>query len=96
MVERYNNLTPGSIYGDTEHCNYDASIAFNLSNYPVGRFANEFGFHSMPSLQTWQQAVDPPDPYFNSSTIVLRNHHNPPGGTNTSNFNKATPPEWCE
>ena len=40
----------------------------------------------MPSLQSWQQAVPPEDLYFNSTTIVLRNHHNPPGGLNTSNF----------
>lgn len=86
MIERYNNLTSGSIYGDTDHYDYDSSVAFNLSSYPVGRFANEFGFHSMPSLQTWQQALDPGDLYFNSSTIVLRNHHYPAGGTNTSNF----------
>jgi beta-mannosidase len=91
MIERYNNLTPGSIYGDTDHYDYDSSVAFNLSTYPVGRFANEFGFHSMPSLQTWQQAVDPSDLCFNSSTIVLRNRHYPPGGLNTSNFDNATP-----
>ena len=91
MIERYNNLTPRSIYGDTDHYNYDSSVAFDLSTYPVGRFANEFGFHSMPSLQTWQQAVEPSDLYFNSSTIVLRNHHYPPGGTNASNFDRASP-----
>jgi beta-mannosidase len=90
MIERYNNKTPGSIYGDTDHYDYDSSVAFNLSSYPVGRFANEFGYHSMPSLQTWQQAVSPEDLYFNSSTIVLRNHHYPSGGTNTSNFHNAS------
>ena len=61
-------------------------MAFNYSSYPVGRFANEFGYHSMPSLQTWQQAISPADLHFNSTTIVLRNHHYPPGGVNTSNF----------
>jgi beta-mannosidase len=86
MIERYNNLTPGSIYGDTDHYDYDSTVAFNLSSYPVGRFANEFGFHSMPSLQTWQQAVSPEDLYFNSSVIVLRNHHYPAGGPSTDNF----------
>jgi beta-mannosidase len=89
MIERYNNKTPGCIYGDTDHYNYDSSVAFDLSTYPVGRFANEFGFHSMPSLQTWQQAVEPSDLHFNSSTIVLRNHHYPPGGLNTSNYPSA-------
>lgn len=86
MVERYKNRTKGSIYGDTDHYDYDSSVAFDLSTYPVGRFANEFGYHSMPSLQTWQQAVEPEDLHFNSTTIRLRNHHYPSGGTNTSNF----------
>lgn len=73
-----------------DYYNYDSSIAFNYSSYPVGRFANEFGYHSMPSLQTWQQAVPPSDLYFNSTTIELRNHHYPPGGLNISNFPNTT------
>jgi beta-mannosidase len=90
MIQRYNNKTAGFIYGDTDHYNYDSSVAFNLSSYPVGRFANEFGFHSMPSRQTWEQAIAKEDLHFNSTTIVLRNHHYPPGGFNTSNFHNAT------
>ena len=86
LVERYNNVTPGYIYGDTDYYNYDSSVAFNDSSYPVGRFANEFGFHSMPSLQSWQEAVSPSELYFNSSTIMLRNHHYPSGNLNTSNY----------
>ena len=90
MIERYMKTTTGSIYGDTDYYNYDSSVAFNLSSYPVGRFANEFGYHSMPSLQTWQGAVSPTELHFNSSTIELRNHHNPPGGLNTSNLPNTT------
>ncbi|KAI0382166.1 glycoside hydrolase family 2 protein [Hypomontagnella monticulosa] len=86
IVQRYNNATPGEIYGDTDHYNYTASVAFNLSTYPVGRFANEFGFHSMPSVNSWKQAVALEDLSFNSSTIMLRNHHYPSGGLNTSDF----------
>ncbi|KAI2794568.1 Beta-mannosidase A [Penicillium oxalicum] len=86
MVERYDNMTSGHYYADTDHYNYDSSAAFDFGTYPVGRFANEFGYHSMPSLQTWQQAVDPEDLHFNSSTVVLRNHHYPPGGTETDNL----------
>lgn len=44
----------------------------------------------MPSLQTWQQAVDPSDLYFNSSVITLRNHHYPAGGLFTNNFANAS------
>ncbi|KAJ5495889.1 Beta-mannosidase A [Penicillium diatomitis] len=86
MAERYDNVTSGHYYSDTDHYNYDSSVAFDFGSYPVGRFANEFGYHSMPSLQTWQQAVSPEDLHFNSSTIVLRNHHYPPGGPQTDNF----------
>ncbi|KAF4306315.1 Glycoside hydrolase family 2 immunoglobulin-like beta-sandwich [Botryosphaeria dothidea] len=86
MIERYANETPGSIYGDTDYYQYNSALAFNYSSYPVGRFSNEFGYHSMPSLQTWRQAIDEEDLWFNSSVIQLRNHHYPPGGLNTSNF----------
>ena len=90
MIERYNNLTPGYIYGDTDHYDYDSSVAFNLSSYPVGRFANEFGFHSMPSLETWKPVLDPTDLHFNSSTIQLRNHHYPSSSLSENNFANST------
>lgn len=86
MIQRYENKTPGSIYGDTDHYNYHSEVAFNLSTYPVGRFANEFGFHSMPSLQSWRQAIPESELYFNSTMIMLRNHHYPAGGPFTDNF----------
>ncbi|KAI1440502.1 glycoside hydrolase family 2 protein [Annulohypoxylon stygium] len=90
ITERYNNVTPGYIYGDSDHYNYHADQAFNTSSYPIGRFANEFGFHSMPSINSWKQAVSKEDLSFNSSTVVLRNHHYPSGGLNTSNFANAS------
>ncbi|PKY03061.1 beta-mannosidase mndA [Aspergillus campestris IBT 28561] len=86
MAERYDNKTAGSYYGDTDHYNYDTSVSFNYHTYPVGRFANEFGFHSMPSVQTWQQAVAPEDLHFNSSVVVLRNHHYVVGSLDTDNY----------
>ncbi|KAF2267100.1 putative beta-mannosidase [Lojkania enalia] len=90
ITERYNNLTPGSIYGVTDHYDYDSVHSFNYSTYPIGRFANEFGYHSMPSLQSWQQAVDSSDLHFNSSVITLRNHHYPAGGLFTDNYVNAS------
>ncbi|KAJ5105712.1 hypothetical protein NUU61_003059 [Penicillium alfredii] len=84
MVERYDNTPSGSYYGDTDYYHYDSKDAFDTSKYPVNRFANEFGYHSMPSLQTWQQAVDRKDLDFNSKTVLLRNHHYSPGGTSTN------------
>ncbi|KAJ5899406.1 hypothetical protein N7495_004150 [Penicillium taxi] len=90
MAERYDNTTSGSYYSDTDHYNYASDVAFDISSYPVGRFANEFGFHSMPSLQSWKQAVAPQDLHFNSSTVQLRNHHYPPGGTSTRNYSNSS------
>ena len=90
MAERYWNTTDGHYYGDTDFYNYNTSESFDITSYPVGRFANEFGFHSMPSLHTWRQAVDPEDLEFNSTVVTLRNHHYPPGGWSTDNFANAS------
>jgi beta-mannosidase len=90
IVQRYDNVTPGSIYGDTDHYNYRAGVAFDIGTYPRGRFANEFGFHSMPSVDSWRPVLPPAELHFNSSTIQLRNHHYPSGGLNTSNFANST------
>ncbi|KAJ5173277.1 hypothetical protein N7492_005870, partial [Penicillium capsulatum] len=89
MAERYDNTTDGHHYSDTDHYNYDSSAAFDLESYPVGRFANEFGYHSMPSLETWKQALDHKDLDFDSKTVILRNHHYPPGGTTTINYHNS-------
>ncbi|MBW0548843.1 hypothetical protein O181_088558 [Austropuccinia psidii MF-1] len=53
-VSCYYNSTPGKIYGDQELYNYDTSVSFNNKTYPVARFVNEFGFHLMPSIYTWE------------------------------------------
>jgi beta-mannosidase len=91
IAERYYNVTPGDYYGITEYYIVNSDIAgpaFNLDAYQVGRFAVEFGFHSMPSLQTWQQEVPDEDlQEFNSTVVVLRNHHNPPGGLSINTTN---------
>lgn len=90
IVQRYGNATPGSIYGDTDHYNYDAAQAFNVTTYPQGRFANEFGFQSMPSLDSWRPVLPAGELHFNSTTVQLRNHHYPAGGLNTTNFANST------
>ncbi|KAJ4150084.1 hypothetical protein LMH87_010850 [Akanthomyces muscarius] len=84
MVERYNNKTKGDLYSNTDYYNYDSSVSFDSNKYPIGRFAVEFGFTSMPSLATWKEALGPEDLHFNSTTITLRNHHYPPGGLETN------------
>ena len=90
IVERYDNATKGAIYGDTDHYDYDSTHSFDISTYPVGRFANEFGYHSMPSVAGWKEAVPDDELYFNSSTIMLRNHHYPAGGLNISNYHNSS------
>ncbi|RDW81477.1 beta-mannosidase mndA [Aspergillus mulundensis] len=80
MTQRYEKTEEGSYYGDTDYYNYNTAVSFDFSKYPVGRFANEFGFHSMPSLQAWRQVVEDEDLHFNSTTVVLRNRHYPSEG----------------
>ena len=86
FVDRLYNTTPGYLYGDSDFYDYNAAQAFDINQYVVGRFANEFGFHSMPSLETWREAVPENQLYFNSTMTVLRNHHYPPGGYSTDDF----------
>lgn len=90
MAERYNNVTAGHYYSDTDHYDYDSSVAFDFGSYPIGRFANEFGYHSMPSLQSWRQVINEKDLHFNSTPVMLRNHHYPAGGTFTHNFKNSS------
>ncbi|KAJ6550965.1 glycoside hydrolase family 2 protein [Mycena vulgaris] len=79
-VLRFNNGTRGNIYGNSERYNYDASQAFNYSTFPVSRFVNEFGFHSMPSFYTWEEVLTSPDEFsFNSTAVASRDHHPPAG-----------------
>lgn len=92
MILRYHNESsiPGIIYGDREYYNYTASIAFVPGVWPVGRFTNEYGFHSLPSAASWRAAV--PDPVAASSlrlsdrTVILRNRHYPVGNLTTTNL----------
>ncbi|KAL1305082.1 hypothetical protein AAFC00_002016 [Neodothiora populina] len=90
IVERYENLTPGSVYGETDYYNYDPTFAFNYSSYPIGRFSNEFGYHSMPSLQSWRDAIPESELYFNSTYVQGHNRHYPPGGLNTTNYHNSS------
>ncbi|KAL6809887.1 glycoside hydrolase family 2 protein [Trichoderma camerunense] len=85
FVDRLYNTTPGYLYGDSDFYDYNAADAFNINKYVLGRFANEFGFHSMPSLETWREAIPEDQLHFNSTMTVLRNHHYPPGSLTTNN-----------
>ncbi|TFY78864.1 hypothetical protein EWM64_g5145 [Hericium alpestre] len=81
LVLRFDNATPGEIYGNSERYNYDASQAFNYDTFPVSRFVNEFGFHSMPSFYSWEEALtNASDFSFNSTVVMSRDHHPPAGG----------------
>ncbi|KAJ7750828.1 glycoside hydrolase family 2 protein [Mycena metata] len=80
-VLRFNNGTKGNIYGNSERYNYDASQAFNYSTFPVSRFVNEFGFHSMPSFYTWEEVLTSPDDFSFNSTVVASRDHHPPAGS---------------
>ncbi|KAG0147302.1 hypothetical protein CROQUDRAFT_43104 [Cronartium quercuum f. sp. fusiforme G11] len=79
-VARYKNKTEGEIYGDQELYNYNTAVSFDTETYPVARFVNEFGFHSMPSIYTWDRVLTNTEAYaFNSSEIRAHDKHNPAG-----------------
>ncbi|EGO00434.1 glycoside hydrolase family 2 protein [Serpula lacrymans var. lacrymans S7.3] len=87
-VLRFANGTPGYIYGNSERYNYDATQAFNLSTYPVSRFVNEFGFHSMPSFYSWEEVLENAEDFnFNSTVVMSRDHHPPAGNLSWPNPN---------
>jgi beta-mannosidase len=46
IVERYNNLTEGSVYGETDFYNYNVSVLYNESAFPVGRQCNRQRIHN--------------------------------------------------
>ncbi|KAK7448798.1 hypothetical protein VKT23_013528 [Stygiomarasmius scandens] len=87
-ILRFSNGTAGNLYGNSERFDYVADQAFDYSTYPVARFVNEFGFHSMPSFYTWQEALTSPDDFsFNSTVVASRDHHPPAGGLDFPNPN---------
>jgi beta-mannosidase len=84
FVNRFYNLTEGKLYGDSDYYDYDAANAFDIDTYVVNRFANEFGFPSMPTIESWREAGLPEDQLrFNSTMVVLRSRHYPPGNLDT-------------
>jgi len=44
----------------------------------------------MPSIYSWRQQVSEEYLSFNSSVVMLRDHHPPPGGLNISNYANAS------
>ncbi|KAJ6598177.1 family 2 glycoside hydrolase [Mycena vulgaris] len=82
QTPRYLNTSgPDALYTDTDAYNYFAPTLFDITSYPVGRFANEFGFHSMPSALTWAGVAAPDQMFYESKTVINHNRHIPFGAT---------------
>ena len=82
QVSRYLNTSgPDALYYDTDFYNYDGAQAFNYSSYPVGRFADEFGFPSMPSVHSWRDTIPEEAFYLDSPYILHHNRHLGSGDT---------------
>lgn len=60
-----------------DYYNYDVTQAFNLSAFPIARFATEFGFQSHSCVPTYAPAVPADQLSFNSSVILYRNRDYP-------------------
>ncbi|XP_068619181.1 beta-mannosidase [Battus philenor] len=67
-----------SNYGDTHYYNY-VSDNWNLNIYPSTRFASEYGFQSLPSLQTMATATKNKDDYRVDSAYSAHRQHSPNG-----------------
>lgn len=68
----FSSFLSGELY------NYVTSQSFNASTYPVSRFVNEFGMHSMSSLYTMERVLTSSSSYsFNSTELTQHNKHNP-------------------
>ncbi|KAF2170649.1 glycoside hydrolase family 2 protein [Zasmidium cellare ATCC 36951] len=79
QTPRYLSGTPGNFYNDTDTYQYDAPTLFDFNTYPEGRFADEFGYISFPSIQTWELEAPESDLYVESPTVVNHNRHVPFG-----------------
>ena len=85
QTPRWNNVSgPDYIYSNTDSYNYDAAQAFNYSGLPVGRFATEFGSISLPSIQSWRDAIPEDQLSMNSSAVLHHNRHTPFGATGST------------
>ncbi|KAJ7757558.1 family 2 glycoside hydrolase [Mycena metata] len=82
QVPRYTETSgPDALYADTDAYNYDAATFYDLTGYPVGRFADEFGFHSMPSSVSWVEVAPADQLYYPSEVVINHNRHTPFGAT---------------
>ncbi|KAK0531353.1 hypothetical protein OC842_003646 [Tilletia horrida] len=83
-IPRNNASLPGEIFGGTEWYGYNMTDIFNIDNFyrlRLGRFAVEFGLHSLPSIYSLDRILPTLDDYeFNSTVVRNHNKHNPPGG----------------
>ncbi|KAI1109677.1 glycoside hydrolase family 2 protein [Nemania sp. NC0429] len=78
QTPRYTNRArPDDIYANSDTYNYDAAQAFNFNQMPVARFATEFGFISMPSVDSWREAVPKDELSLDSPGVVHHNRHTP-------------------
>jgi beta-mannosidase len=59
----------------------DATTAFDMNSYPIGRFADEFGLISMPSLESWREVIPEDQLSFDSEQVLHRNRHYPFGAS---------------
>ncbi|XP_057669222.1 beta-mannosidase-like isoform X1 [Diorhabda carinulata] len=74
--ENYVAENPGSsLYGDVHFYNYILN-PFNTNFYPTPRFSSEYGYQSLPSLQSWFTVTNnTEDTSINSIFMNHRQHH---------------------
>lgn len=84
QTPRYKNTSgPGYYYADTDSYNDNYTTLFEMSTYPIGRFADEFGFISFSSAQSFAEEIPEDQMYTTSPDVVDHNRHVPFGTPGT-------------
>lgn len=75
QTPRYLSGAKGTYDSDSDTYQYDAPTLFDFNTYPQARFADEFGYISLPSIQSWELEAPESDLYVESPTVVNHNRH---------------------
>ncbi|CDO76483.1 Glycoside Hydrolase Family 2 protein [Trametes cinnabarina] len=99
---RYNNKTPGFIYGNggepvvvftIQMLSKPAACPLERYNYDASQAFNYStyplsSFHSLPSFYSWEEVLTSPEDFsFNSTVVASRDHHPPAGNLSWPNPN---------
>jgi beta-mannosidase len=79
VEDDYVSNNPGDpLYGDVHFYDY-SSDSWSPSTFPIPRFASEYGYQSMPSIESWLTATDSLDDLRPDSAFLMYRQRHPDG-----------------